>query len=325
MQTPIRSRLAPTPSGFLHRGNAFSFLLTWLLVRSQGGQLHLRIDDLDANRIRTEYIQDVFDTLEWLEMDYDTGPRSVEDFGQNWSQKRRSVEYHQALERLREQDYLFACVCSRSTEGAFTADGVYAGMCRNKEHSFDAPNTAWRVRSAHLTESRFVDTERGEIYADVAEMLGDVVVRRKDGIPAYQIASLVDDERDGMTLIVRGMDLLSSTAMQSALAQALGMTSFPNAIFLHHVLLLDDKAQKLSKSHDSSSLKEMRNQGAKPSDVYQLVAAHIGINARAQTLQELLEALRESHGEHHLNSSYDLAPILTPNTAHPPSRLKSDF
>jgi glutamyl/glutaminyl-tRNA synthetase len=290
MQTPIRSRLAPTPSGFLHRGNAFSFLLTWLLVRQSGGYLHLRIDDLDSERIRTAYIQDIFDTLEWLEIDYDTGPRSVEDFVQNWSQKRRLAIYHQALEKLREQGNLYICECSRSTLGAFAENGVYTGLCRNKNLNFDAPLTAWRFYSPSVTESYFFDYEQGEMRVNVAELTGDVVVRRKDGIPAYQIASLVDDELDETTLIVRGMDLLPSTAIQIALAQTLGWKRFPSATFLHHQLLMDANQQKLSKSHGSSSLREMREHGIKPSEVYQLVAMRIGITARVETLTELLDA-----------------------------------
>ena len=290
MQIPIRSRLAPTPSGFLHCGNAFSFLLTWLEVRSGGGLLHLRIDDLDSDRVRTAYIQDVFDTLEWLEIDYDTGPRSVEDFLQNWSQKRRLAAYNQALEQLRKQGDVYVCKCSRSTPSAFAENGVYAGLCRNKNVPFDTPLTSWRFYSPSRTESRFFDKKYGEICVNIAELAGDIIVRRKDGIPAYHIASLVDDELDETTLIVRGMDLLPSTAIQITLAQTLGWKRFPSATFVHHQLLTGANGQKLSKSHGSSSLKEMREQGAKPSDVYHLVATHIGITTRVRTLTELLNA-----------------------------------
>jgi glutamyl/glutaminyl-tRNA synthetase len=259
-------------------------------VRQSGGHLHLRIDDLDSDRIRVAYIQDVFDTLEWLEIDYDTGPRSVEDFVQNWSQKRRLAIYYQVLEKLREQGDIYVCECSRSTLGAFAESGVYTGLCRNKNLSFDAPLTAWRFYSPSSTESCFFDNEQGEMCVNVAELSGDVVVRRKDGIPAYHIASLVDDELDETTLIVRGMDLLPSTAIQIALAQTLSWKHFPSATFVHHQLLMGANQHKLSKSHGSSSLKEMREQGVKPSEVYRLVATSVGITTRVQTLTELLDA-----------------------------------
>ncbi len=291
----LRSRLAPTPSGFLHRGNAFSFVLTWLLTRSSaGGSLHLRIDDLDAERIRLEYIHDIFETLEWLGVDYDSGPRSAQDFEQSWSQKRRIKAYTQVLTRLQEQNLLFVCECSRRTVGAFTEQGVYAGIytgiCRTKELPFDEPNCAWRFRSESSTESRLVDMMQGEMRLHSADVIGDAVVRRKDGIPAYHIASLVDDELDEINFIVRGQDLLPSSVVQQALARHLDYQHFLSARFVHHPLLLDGASQKLSKSKGADSLKAMRENAQTPYEIYQSVATFCGISAPIRTIAELLDA-----------------------------------
>jgi glutamyl-tRNA synthetase len=298
--TLLRSRLAPTPSGCLHEGNAFSFVLTWLLTRSEGGFLHLRIDDLDSDRSRPEYIDDIFETLEWLGLDYDSGPRSVEDFVQHWSQYRRIDAYNQALERLREQDCLFVCECSRSTPNAFLENGVYAGLCRRKNLPFSQQQAAWRFRSELSNEAVFTEMGQGKRSFNVAEMMGDVILRRKDGIPAYQIASLVDDVFDNITFIVRGNDLLPSTAVQCALAEKLGFTGFLNGTFLHHLLLRDESAQKLSKSKGARSLRAWREKGTPPHSIYRAVAEYCGIaeqnvKENISTAQELLaeyQALR---------------------------------
>lgn len=293
---PLHTRIAPTPSGYLHRGNAFSFVLTWLFARSDGGTLHLRIDDLDADRTRPEYIADVLETLAWLGLDYDTGPRSVQDFQANWSQRRRLDAYTQALEQLREQGDLFACTCSRRTEGAFSESGIYTGLCRNTQHSFSQNDVAWRFRSENASnEAEFTDIERGKIRINTSATMGDVVLRRKDGIPAYHIASLIDDELDGITFIVRGNDLLPSTAVQCALAERLYLCgfpihSFPKVHFLHHPLLLDAEQKKLSKSHGAAPLKVFREQGGTPHEIYRSVAEYLKIPEPVQTLQELLTA-----------------------------------
>lgn len=291
--TTVRSRLAPTPSGYLHVGNAFSFVLTWLLTRAQNGSLHLRIDDLDSDRTRPEYIRDIFETLEWLGLDYDSGPRSEEDFRQNWSQRRRLSEYNKALIRLREQNDLFACECSRSTALAFSENGIYTGLCRNKQIPLDKAQTAWRFRSDQDSKVHFLDLEQGEYSTNTALAMGDVVLRRKDGIPAYQIASLTDDILDGITFIVRGSDLLPSTAVQCVLAQRLQWSSFQNVQFLHHHLLSDAKGKKLSKSQGAESLKAWREAGRTPHKIYTLVAEYLGITSLREasiktTAQELL-------------------------------------
>jgi len=143
----IVSRLAPTPSGYLHLGNAFSFILTWLLVRRLGGKLHLRIDDLDAPRLNQDCLEDIFLQLEWLGLDYDTGPQGPGDHIRHFSQSLRLEEYMSALEEIRESGMLYACSCSRKQYLPKSKNGQYPETCREKKLDFDQPGMAWRFRS----------------------------------------------------------------------------------------------------------------------------------------------------------------------------------
>ncbi|HEX8529770.1 MAG TPA: glutamate--tRNA ligase family protein, partial [Cytophagales bacterium] len=141
----VRSRLAPTPSGFLHLGNAFSFALTWLLVRHHGGTLLLRIDDIDNERRRPAYVDDVFQTLRWLQLDWDAGPKDPTDFEAHFSQLHALNRYAQLLEALRRAGVLYACNCSRSQVQASSVNGLYPGTCRHRNLTLDTPDVAWRV------------------------------------------------------------------------------------------------------------------------------------------------------------------------------------
>lgn len=286
----LRSRLAPTPSGFLHLGNIFSFILTWLIVRKADGHLHLRIDDLDAERAKPAYYDDIFSTLDWLGLDYDSGPRSREDCLTHWSQRHRQAAYNQALERLVQQGVVFACECSRSLLAEQAPSGIYPGNCRYKNLPLTSPNLAWRIRLSEDSFVTFQDTRLGECRIDVASNQGDIIIRRRDGIPAYHIASLVDDLEQRITTIVRGEDLLPSTAVQLAIAERLGEHHFCRVHFLHHHLVQEDSGKKLSKSHDSLSLKALREQGITQEEVYKRCADFLGLSLLTPSLQGLLEA-----------------------------------
>ena len=240
----IITRIAPTPSGYLHQGNAFNFLLNWLLARSQGGKVLLRVDDLDAPRAKPEYVSDVFETLDWLGIDWDIGPNGPDDLASNWSQSHRLPMYHELLKKLKEQGYLFACECSR--KDLVDSGGVYPGTCLHKNIALDAPDVAWRVKVEADAVIHFTDGWQGALQYALGQEMGSFVVRRRDGIPAYQIASLADDAHFGVNSIARGMDLLPSTAAQLYLAQLLGIDSFTQTQFYHHPLILDDNGQKLS-------------------------------------------------------------------------------
>ncbi|HNT28508.1 MAG TPA: glutamate--tRNA ligase family protein, partial [bacterium] len=144
----MRSRLAPTPSGYLHIGNAFSFIVTWTLARRLGGTLLLRIDDLDTDRKRPDFVADIFDNLDWLGLDRQEGPRDIAEFDAAWSQDRRMPLYRAAMERLKTiPGTLFACECSRGQLAHSGATGRYPGACRDKGLSLDAPGTKLRFRA----------------------------------------------------------------------------------------------------------------------------------------------------------------------------------
>lgn len=255
-----RLRLAPTPSGFLHAGNAVNFILNWLSARLHpGARIFLRIDDLDADRKRPEYVQDIFDTLAWLGLDWDEGPRNADDFEKNWSQHLRLPLYFRALENLRSSGLLFACGKSRRDLEPF--QGKYPPEFRDQGLSLDDADVAWRIR----TPDGFP--------------LPDFVVRRRDGIPAYQLASVVDDRHFGVTHVIRGADLLESTDAQLFLANSLNWPDFARVQFLHHPLLTDDTGTKLSKSAGGSALRQWRAEGRSPEGVFKQTAEWLGMDS----------------------------------------------
>lgn len=292
---PLRSRLAPTPSGFLHLGNVFSFVLTWLIVRQQKGTLLLRIDDLDSQRRRIEYLDDIFQTLEWLGIDYDEGAGGTEDFLKNFSQKYRISQYEQLLNELLNisPPLVYACSCSRKEIQNNSLNGLYTGFCRdskilNQHLIAQKTETAWRIEVPPIPIC-FQDVFKGEISLNLAEKMGDFIIRRKDQLPAYQIASLSDDLKYGINFIVRGEDLMDSTAAQIFLAQLLRKENFTKISFLHHPLLYEKGEQKMSKSHDSLSVKALREHLISPKPIIQWIAEQVGIKRNIFTLQNLLD------------------------------------
>lgn len=267
----IRSRLAPTPSGYLHLGNAVNFIRTWLLVRKAGGRLKLRIDDLDSDRCRPEYIEDIFRQLEWLGLDWDEGPAGPDDFTRYHSQLLRLDRYRDARERLLETGQLFACTCSRRDIRDLSATGIYPGICRHRK---SRPDSSHALR-LEVVEETVIGVGREALRLD--RVMGDFVVWRRDDLPAYQLASLVDDLDDRINLIVRGEDLLTSTAAQLHLASCLGKAEFARVRFLHHPLLPAADGRKLSKSDDALSLAALRLAGEAPLLAFRAVAMQLGL------------------------------------------------
>ena len=282
----IRSRLAPTPSGYLHLGNGVNFLHTWLRVRKAGGVLKLRIDDLDGERCRPVYIEDIFRQLDWLGLDWDEGPTGPDDFGRHHSQQLRMQRYREVLENLRQRTRLFTCTCSRKEIQRRSPNGLYPGTCRHLTHRSGASH-ALRL----LVEPGPILEVAGQTI-DLSRELGDFVVWRRDDRPAYQLASLVDDLDDRINLIVRGEDLRGSTAAQLYLAGKMGRGEFARVHFIHHPLLFGPDGRKLSKSDDSLSLAALRVRGETPLSVYRAVARQLAINpAEISSLADLLAAL----------------------------------
>lgn len=271
-----RLRMAPTPSGFLHIGNALNFILNWLATRLHPGAcLLLRIDDIDADRVRPEFIEDIFETLSWLGLDWDDGPRAVASFHSTWSQRLRLQQYSETLHALCGTGLVFACAKSRSELAPH--EGRYPPVFRAQGLSLDNPDVAWRIRTPEL-----------EIWPD--PMPSDFIVRRRDGIPAYQIASLTDDVCFGITHLIRGADLAPSTSAQRFLADCLGWETFRRIHCLHHPLIRDAAGAKLSKSAGANSLRTWRAEHRTPEAVFRMVSTYLGLREPACCATELLEA-----------------------------------
>jgi glutamyl/glutaminyl-tRNA synthetase len=237
------TRIAPTPSGYLHAGNAVNFLLTAWLARQHRGQLLLRIDDLDAARVRPPYLADIFRVLDWLGIGIDAGPSGVAEFERDYSLAHRTEAYRSAVSQLRAAGaHIYACRCSRRDLAGHAA-GYYPGTCRTAALPQRHGETALRIAVPH---PMVVDVAGEPV--DVAGVLGDFAVWRRDGVPAYQLASVVEDRDLGVNAIVRGRDLLASTGAQLVLAPLLDAADLLAADFRHHALMTDPEGRKLSKS-----------------------------------------------------------------------------
>lgn len=236
-------RFAPTPSGRMHMGNLFAALLAWLSVRSQDGILILRMEDLDTQRTSSTYADILRRDLEWLGLTWDK---------ETQPQSQRTAHYEAALEQLKEKDLLYPCYCSRNRLHSVNAPHlgestfVYDGQCRNLTGAQRQEMTrppAWRLMVPNR-EVSFVDRLQGLYRENLARDCGDFVLRRSDGMYVYQLAVVVDDAAAGVTEVVRGRDLLSSTPRQMYLQELLG---YPTAQYCHVPLLLSGDGRRLSK------------------------------------------------------------------------------
>lgn len=250
----LRTRIAPTPSGYLHLGNLANFLLIEKLAGEQNATVSLRIDDCDGTRTRREFVDHIFGTLHWLGIRWSEGPKNTEDFYANHSQVARKAHYFERLKAL--APYAYACNCSRKDIA-----GVYQGTCREKHLPFEPGKTAIRL---HVNDAR------------LAAEFGDVVLWRKDDGPAYQWVSVVDDLEMGINLIVRGEDLRESSALQAYIAELVQPGGFRGVQMIHHPLLLDETGKKLSKSLGATSVLAIREAGTTPEQLRARIAALTG-------------------------------------------------
>ena len=242
-QKKVVGRFAPTPSGRMHLGNVFAALIAWLSVRSQNGELVLRMEDLDTQRTSADFASVLRDDLRWLGLDWDveTPPQS-----------QRSAVYDRYFEKMADLGLLYPCYCTRSQLHSVNAphlsDGtyVYAGTCRDltdaQRAAFDR-KPAWRVKVPDKIWS-ITDQVQGDYSLNLATDCGDMVVRRADGVYVYQLAVTVDDGEAGVTEVVRGMDLLSSAPRQMYLQELLG---FSHPTYGHVPMLLAPDGRRLSK------------------------------------------------------------------------------
>lgn len=269
------TRIAPTPSGFLHLGNAYSFLLTQALAKKHGAKILLRIDDLDRERYRPEYVQDIFDTLDFLEIEIDLGPKSVSELESEWSQVHRMQVYEEALAKLRATGKVFSCDCSRNKIQQIDPRGYYLGQCLDRRIPLDKPDTAWRVNTLEADFTQFTEYPNFRKTDLIPEETAFYVVRKKDRLPAYHLTSVVDDLHFGVDLIVRGKDLYASTLAQLDLARLLGEERFGKITFLHHGLIKGANQSKLSKSSGDTSIQYLRKEGKKLQDIKNLLKSQI--------------------------------------------------
>jgi glutamyl-tRNA synthetase/glutamyl-Q tRNA(Asp) synthetase len=265
----VVSRFAPAPTGFLHLGHVVNAIYVWGVARARGGRVLLRVEDHDFQRSRLEYERAILDDLAWLgfEADLSSGPLR---------QSERGSVYEDALSALRAAGLVYACECSRadilerSLQGPAAARSKtvveemrYAGTCGPKALAEQA-GRGLRVRLAPSIE-RFVDLRHGPQEQRPSEQCGDLLIKDREGNWTYQFAVTVDDFVQGVTLVIRGDDLLPSTGRQIQLARLLGRDRPPH--FLHHPLVMKTPTQKLSKSDQDTGIHELREQGWSPERV----------------------------------------------------------
>ena len=268
----VVGRFAPTPSGRMHLGNVFAALIAWLSVRSQGGEMVLRMENLDTLRTSDAYARLLRQDLAWLGLDYDreTPPQST-----------RSETYDRYFDRLMEMGLLYPCYCTRSQLHSVNAphlsDGtyVYPGTCRNlteAQRSAFHRAPAWRVRVPDRVWA-VEDRVQGHYECNLATDCGDMVVRRADGVYVYQLAVTVDDGEAGVTEVVRGMDLLSSAPRQMYLQELFG---FPHPQYAHVPMLLAPDGRRLSKRDRDLDLGELQKRFS-PEAIIGLLAHAAGL------------------------------------------------
>lgn len=281
----VIGRFAPTPSGRMHLGNVFSALMAWLATRSAGGRMILRIEDLDPRAQDRTVARLLMDDLAWLGLNWDEGP---------YFQSERGNLYAEAIERLDLQGLTYPCFCTRSELHAATAphasDGtyVYQGTCRNlspeevaRRSKLRPPATRLRVPSESDPAGTisFDDTVYGHCSEVLARECGDFLVRRSDGVVAYQLAVVVDDALMGVTQVVRGHDLLGSVPRQMYLQRQLGFTT-PS--YAHVPLLIDPDGRRLSKRDHDLDLGVIRDEGCTARQVIGFLASLVGLAEKGE-------------------------------------------
>jgi glutamyl-Q tRNA(Asp) synthetase len=267
MMGAIISRFAPAPTGFLHLGHVVNAACVWRVTKQRAGRVLLRIEDHDRRRSRREFEEAILEDLNWL------GFAADEPMVR---QSERSAIYEEALDRLRERGLIYACSCTRSdvARALQVWDGgelCYPGTCRDRGLA-ESPGHGLRVRLEPSVE-RFVDLCVGPQEQRPFEQCGDLLVRDRDGNWTYQFAATVDDLVQGVTLVIRGVDLLDSTGRQIQLARLLGRADPPS--FLHHPLIMKSPGQKLSKSDGDTGIRELRSRGWTPAQVIDAALAAV--------------------------------------------------
>ena len=282
--TKPRGRLAPSPTGNLHLGNAFAFLMAWLDVRSQGGTLLLRMEDIDPARSRSDFAVSLMEDLRWLGLDWDEGPDRNGPTGP-YVQSERFGQYDALLLNFERRGLIYPCYCTRKELRTLASaphigdEGApYPGICRNLEADKRARLEAEGRRASlrintYLAQAAlgspgdavsFHDLVLGPQKIDLRDCGGDFALRRSDGVFAYQLAVAADDAAMGITHVVRGEDLLLSTPRQILLFHLMGKTP---PLYTHVPLLHDAMGERLAKRHKALELASLRKTGVAPEAV----------------------------------------------------------
>ena len=260
--SPPLTRFAPAPTGWLHLGHVLNARYVWETARALGGRVLLRIEDHDRERCRREYEAGILDDLDWLGFRPDVFPTAAFRVGRcEGRQSDRDEIYRDAVDRLRAKGLVYACDCSRreiaEASAAPASELRYSGRCRNRGLPL-ADGIGWRARIEPGDEV-FDDARLGPQAQAPWEQCGDVLIRDRHGNWTYQFAVTVDDWRQGIDLVIRGVDLLPSTGRQIRLARLLGRERPP--VFLHHRLIMKSPDQKLSKSDRDTGVRDLRAAG----------------------------------------------------------------
>ena len=298
-QTP-RGRFAPSPSGRMHLGNAWTALLAWLDIRKQNGAMVLRMEDLDPDRSRPDYAAGLLADLRWLGLDWDEGP-DVGGPAAPYCQSQRSHYYQAAFDKLLQAGLVYPCFCSRaelrlaaSAPHAGDTEVPYSGRCAAlTELAVTKLRAAGRRPSYRLRVGDAAVEYSDEVYGRQKQVLrqecGDFVIRRSDGVFAYQLAVVVDDAAMGISRVLRGADLLASTPRQIYLWQLLG---FQPPDFIHVPLLMGADGSRLSKRQGSLTIAALRQAGMRPEQVVGHLAAWAGLVEQPDPLRpaELIDS-----------------------------------
>jgi glutamyl-Q tRNA(Asp) synthetase len=268
---PPLTRFAPSPTGYLHLGHVVNAIYVWGVARALGGRVLLRVEDHDRIRSRLRYEAALLDDLVWLGFEPDSGLQPI------LRQSDTPFVYTQALEALCASTEVYACECSRKDIGGER----YDGRCRGRGLPA-GPGRGIRVPLAPAAEI-FDDALLGRVVHVPAEQCGDLLARDRDGHWTYQFAVTVDDMRQGVTLVIRGADLVSSTGRQILLARMLGRTNPP--VFLHHPLIHDRRGEKLSKSAGDTGVRELRSAGLTAPQVIGIAASRVGLVDSARSIR----------------------------------------
>lgn len=276
-RAPYRGRLAPSPTGHLHLGHARTFWIAQERARAHGGVMVLRNEDMDAKRFKLEFVAAMLEDLRWFGFEWSEGPDCGGPFAP-YNQSERIQLYRAALEKLRSGGFIYPCTCSRkdiaaaahAPHAAEDDEPLYPGTCRDKLLSTinAQPSTpfSWRFRVPDGETISFTDGHFGPQQFVAGKDFGDFVVWRHDDVPAYQLAVVADDAAMQISEVVRGADLLKSTARQLLLYRALNL---PAPTFFHCPLMTDASGVRLAKRHDALSLRSLRQRGRTPGELRQ--------------------------------------------------------